>query len=90
MRNPFRRSPVRTAEDAAAIRAVIFIARASAASHVLVSRLAGLDDLLIISRAQEAADEVDGHPDKKRGAQMLAREIARLIHNQPSEGEPPL
>lgn len=92
MRNPFRRRrPIRTANEATALRCIILLAKASALQAVTSSRALGVDDLLIIEYAHQALDQMRGEeqdPRALRGARIFAREISRLVHANPIEGEP--
>ena len=87
MRNPFRRRrPIPNAATAAALRLFVYEVKHIAVRQVVLSRMLGIDDLMIISHAQGVAEGVrDADP---RGARMLAREVSRLIHANPSEGNP--
>lgn len=87
MRSPFRRRrPIRTAQQASMLRGLVWEVKRAALNQVVLSRMLRIDDLLIISQVQQAVDELRD-PDV-RGARLFAREVARLVHANPSEGEP--
>lgn len=87
MRNPFRRRrPIPNAATAAALRMFVYEVKHIAIRQVVLGRMLGIDDLLIISQVQEAAEGVRAAD--PRGARMLAREVSRLVHSNPSEGTP--
>lgn len=82
----FRRRPIRTAAQAYLLRRLVHRVKRTALDHVVLAKMLGIDDLLIISQVQQSVDELDA-PDM-RGARLFAREVARLVHSNPSEGNP--
>lgn len=87
MRNPFRRRrPIPNRQVAAEIRLAVYRVKHSAIRQVALCRMLGLDDLLIISHVNQAVDDL--RAPEKRGARLFAREVERLVHANPSEGNP--